>query len=102
MPFEQTEKFLQGNEHELLLSKEDIAARVRELGRQISEDYRGKCPVLIGVLNGSFMFCGDLFRQITIDCEIDFIKISSYGDATVRSGKIKLRKDIDAHLEGTG
>jgi len=100
MTFEETEKFIKKNDYKVLLSKEQIAKRVRELGAEISNDYRGKCPILIGVLNGSFMFCGDLFREITIDCEIDFIKITSYGNAKKSSGHVKIRKDIDAHLEG--
>ena len=100
MTFEDTDKFIKDNQYKVLLSKEQIAQRVRELGEEISNDYRGKCPILIGVLNGSFMFCGDLFREITIDCEIDFIKISSYGNAKTSSGQVKVRKDIDAHLEG--
>jgi hypoxanthine phosphoribosyltransferase len=97
---EEIDRYLKDHKHQVLLSKEQIQRRVQELGHQISLDYRGKCPILIGVLNGSFMFCGDLFRNITIDCEIDFIKIASYGDARQSSGKVKVRKDIDAHLEG--
>jgi hypoxanthine phosphoribosyltransferase len=100
MSFEEIDKFISKNEYPVLLSEEKIKKRVEELGRQLSHDYRGKCPILIGVLNGSFMFCGDLFRNITIDCEIDFIKISSYGNARQSSGQVKVRKDIDAHLEG--
>ncbi|RMF57831.1 MAG: hypoxanthine phosphoribosyltransferase [Calditrichaeota bacterium] len=95
---EQTEKFLSGKEHKILLSRDEIREKVKELGRLISSDYRGKCPILIGVLNGSFIFCADLFREITIDCEVDFIKISSYGDEMETSGEIKLLKDVDAHL----
>ena len=100
MAFEQTDKFIRQKAYPVLLSKEAIAKRVSELGRLISDDYKGKCPILIGVLNGSFMFCGDLFREISIDCEIDFIKITSYGDDKESSGRVKLRKDVDAHLEG--
>lgn len=99
MTMEETPKFLQSNEHEILISADEIKKKVKELGQQISEDYRGKCPILIGVLNGSFIFCADLFREIDIDCEVDFIKISSYGDAMATSGKVKLLKNIDAHLK---
>jgi len=98
MPLEQTEQFLNGRS-QTLLNREEIKKRVRELGKEISEDYRGRCPILIGVLNGSFIFCADLFREITIDCEVDFLKISSYGDAMETSGTVKMVKDIDAHLK---
>lgn len=98
MALEDTEKIFEGGKYEILLSAETIKKRVTELGNKISEDYRGKCPILIGVLNGSFIFCADLFRKITIDCEVDFIKISSYGDGMETSGQVKLKKDIDAHL----
>ncbi|MFQ5865155.1 MAG: hypoxanthine phosphoribosyltransferase [bacterium] len=100
MHSEETQKFLDGKQYKLLLSEQTIKKKVRELGRQISSDYRGKCPILIGVLNGSFVFCADLFREIDIDCEVDFIKISSYGEALETSGVVKLLKDIDAHIGG--
>ncbi|TDI85593.1 MAG: hypoxanthine phosphoribosyltransferase [Caldithrix sp.] len=100
MTTEETRKFIESGESRLLLSKEEIRNKVRELGKQISKDYAGLCPILIGVLNGSFIFCADLFREISIDCEVDFIKISSYGEGTETSGVIKLKKDIDADLQG--
>lgn len=100
MTTEETRKFIDSGESRLLLSKEEIRNKVRELGKQISKDYAGLCPILIGVLNGSFIFCADLFREISIDCEVDFIKISSYGEGTETSGVIKLKKDIDANLQG--
>lgn len=96
---EETEKFLRDRQNKILLSSTEIQRRVKELGEKISQDYRGKCPILIGVLNGAFMFCADLFREITIDCEIDFIKISSYGDAKETSGTVRLLKNIDAALD---
>ena len=100
MTTEETRKFIESGESRLLLSKEEIRNKVRELGKQISKDYAGLCPILIGVLNGSFIFCADLFREISIDCEVDVIKISSYGEGTETSGVIKLKKDIDANLQG--
>ena len=84
----------------LLLSEEDIRRRIKELAAKISEDYQGRCPVFIGVLNGSFLVIADLVRELSIDCEVDFFKLSSYGNATTSSGKVKLKKDIDCHLEG--
>jgi hypoxanthine phosphoribosyltransferase len=100
VPLEETRKFLNGKQYKLLLSEQTIKKKIKELGKQISNDYRGKCPILIGVLNGSFIFCADLFREIDIDCEVDFIKISSYGEALETSGVVKLLKDIDADIEG--
>lgn len=98
MPPDQTREFLYGGK-QVLISADEIQQKVTELGQRISEDYEGLSPILIGVLNGSFIFCADLFRAITIDCEVDFIKISSYADAKVTSGEIKIKKDIDAHLQ---
>ncbi len=93
------EKFYKG-EYPILLTAEQIQHKVRELGEQISRDYKGLCPVFIGVLNGSYIFISDLMRHIHIDCEVDFVKISSYGDAMETSGVVKVRKEIDCHIEG--
>jgi len=98
MSGDDTHSFLEGRGR-VLISREEIQEKVAELGERISADYAGMCPILIGVLNGSFIFCADLFRAITIDCEVDFIKISSYGDAIETTGEVKLKKDIDAHLQ---
>ncbi|MCH8569421.1 MAG: hypoxanthine phosphoribosyltransferase [Balneolales bacterium] len=84
----------------LLLSHEEINNRISELGAAIDEDYRDKKPILIGILNGAFIFLSDLMRHITIPCEVDFYKLSSYGDAKVSSGNVKQRKDIDADITG--
>ena len=77
-----------------------ILERVRELGRQISGDYEGIVPIFIGVLTGSVIFFADLIREIAIDCEVDFIKLSSYGDAKISSGNVRLIKDPDRRVEG--
>jgi len=94
-----TAKFL-AKQYPILLTAEQIQAKVKEMARQLSADYAGKCPVFIGVLNGSFMFFADLLREITIDCEVDFVKVSSYGQAMRTSGVVKVRKEIDCHIEG--
>jgi hypoxanthine phosphoribosyltransferase len=94
-----TAKFL-ANQYPILLTAEQIQQKVKEMARQLSADYAGKCPVFIGVLNGSFMFFADLLREIAIDCEVDFVKISSYGEAMRTSGVVKVRKKIDCHIEG--
>jgi len=91
--------FING-QYEPLLSTDQIQKRITELAQEISDDYENNCPVLIGVLNGAFIFMGDLVKQLTINCEVDFIKISSYGKAKKSSGKIDVLKDIDCHLEG--
>ena len=81
----------------LLFSKDDIKKRVSEIGQAVSNEFKGKDPIFIGVLNGSFMFMADLLRSLNIDCEMDFIKIRSYvGKST--SGTIQLIKDISADI----
>ncbi len=82
------------------LSEEKILSRVDELGSQISKDYKGKVPVFIGVLNGSFLFMSDLIKTISVDCEIDFFKLSSYGDAKISSGEVKLIKELNCDVNG--
>ncbi len=82
------------------ITEAEIQARIEELGRQIEQDYNGKTPILIGLLNGAFIFMADLCRAITaIDVEIDFYKLSSYGDAKISSGTVKLLKPIDADIK---
>lgn len=89
---------IRGDRFGLYLSRERIAERVQALGRRISEDYEGKKPILIGVLNGAFMFLSDLMKQISIDCEVDFLKLSSYGDSKISSGVVRELKKIDAEI----
>lgn len=83
-----------------LVSKEALDKRIKELGQQITIDYRGKDPIMIGTLNGCFVFIADLVRAIELDLEIDFLKISSYGDAQFTSGKVTMLKDIQANITG--
>lgn len=87
-----TEKFVQ------YLTHDEIQARVAELGRQLSEDYKTKLPIFIGVLNGSFMFLADLLKNVTINCEMDFFKLSSYGDEKISAGRVKLLKELNADI----
>lgn len=82
------------------LSRKQLQARIAELGAEISREYAGKQPILVGVLNGAFVFIADLMRTITIDCEVDFLKLSSYGAAKVSSGQVTELKRVDAQLEG--
>ncbi|MBS4035084.1 MAG: hypoxanthine phosphoribosyltransferase [Ignavibacterium sp.] len=89
---------INGEEFEILLTEEQIHNRIAELGRQISDDYAGKTPVFIGVLNGAFIFMSDLLKNVTVDCEVDFFKLSSYGDAKISSGKVKLLKELNCDV----
>jgi hypoxanthine phosphoribosyltransferase len=82
----------------LFLSEETIQKRITELGEQISKDYKGSFPIFIGVLNGSFLFMSDLLKNVTLACEVDFFKLSSYGDAKISSGNVKLIKELNADI----
>jgi len=78
----------------VLISRERILERVRDLGRKITEDYWGKDPILIGILNGVVFFFADLVMGLSIPVRMDFIKASSYGSAMTSSGQIKMIKDV--------
>ena len=80
-----------------LISEESIKEKVDQIANEISDLYDNQVPILIGILNGSFIFVSDLSRAISIDCEIDFIKVSSYS-GTKSKGTIHLRKDISADI----
>ena len=80
------------------LTEDKIQKRIKELAEQISEDYKSTTPIFIGVLNGSFLFMSDLIRYVTLDCEIDFFKLSSYGDEKISSGKVKLIKELNCEV----
>jgi hypoxanthine phosphoribosyltransferase len=82
------------------LDRHVILRRVRELGEEISRDFKGRTPIFIGVLNGAFIFLSDLMRNVSIDCEVDFMKLSSYGAERISSGQIRELKQIDADLGG--
>lgn len=85
---------------EVLYSAEDIAARVDELGEQITYDYTGKDLVVIGILKGSCLFMADLIRKIDLKLSIDFMAVSSYKDATVSSGDVEILKDLTNPIRG--
>jgi hypoxanthine phosphoribosyltransferase len=84
----------------VLVSAEEIDARLRELGAQITEDYRGKDLLLVAVLKGAFMVMADLSRHVHLPVEIDFMAVSSYGAATQTSGVVRILKDLDGEIEG--
>ncbi|KHD35266.1 hypoxanthine phosphoribosyltransferase [Clostridium acetobutylicum] len=85
---------------EVLLDEEKINEKVKELGKKISEDYKGKDLILIGILKGSVVFMGNLVKYIDIPCAIDFMSVSSYGNGTSTSGIVKVLKDLDSDVEG--
>jgi hypoxanthine phosphoribosyltransferase len=82
------------------ISEARIQKRVKKLARRISKDYKGRVPILIGVLNGSFILISDLSREIKVDLEIDFIKLSSYGDSKISSGEVTMLKELNCPIEG--
>jgi len=84
----------------VLISEEELRARVQALGREISADYAGKEPILISVLRGSYIFMADLTRAIDCYCTVDFMAVSSYGSGTVSSGQVNIIKDLSDSIEG--
>jgi len=93
------EKLTIGNDEFIpLLTEDQIQNRIKELAEQISSDYKSSLPVFIGVLNGSFLFMSDLIRSLTINCEIDFFKLSSYGDAKISTGNVTLLKELNCEV----
>ena len=89
-----------GQQLEEIISPDLVQKRVCEIGQEISVKYKGKVPIIIGVLNGAFLFMADLVRNLSIQFEVDFIKIDSYGDNTLSSGTVRLLKDISADITG--
>ncbi len=88
-----------GEIFKIFITKEQIDARLSLLGEELDRDYEGKNPIFIGVLNGSFIFLADLMRNVSIPCEVDFMKLSSYGDEKVSSGNVTELKHIDAKIK---
>lgn len=85
---------------EILLTEQQIAQKVRELGERISEDYRGNDILMVGVLKGAVIFMADLIRRITVPVSIDFMAVSSYGKASESSGVVQILKDLDRNIAG--
>lgn len=79
----------------LYIAKREIEKRISELANKITADYSGKTPIFIGVLNGSFIFLSDLIRKVKLETEIDFLKLSSYGDSKISTGNVRLLKDLN-------
>jgi hypoxanthine phosphoribosyltransferase len=85
---------------QILISGDDVQAKIRELGDRITEDYRGRDLLLIGVLKGAFVLMADLSRHIRLPLQFDFMAVSSYGAATKTSGVVRIMKDLDRDIEG--
>ena len=85
---------------EILIDEETLGARIAQLGAEVSADYQGRDLLLIGVLKGAVFFMADLMRHLTVQCEVDFMAISSYGDSTDSSGIVRILKDLDINIEG--
>ena len=84
----------------VLFTQEEIAERVKQLGKQLTEDYKDKSPLAVGILKGSFVFMADITRSIDINCEVDFMAVSSYGNGTTTTGAVKITKDLTRDIEG--
>ncbi len=85
---------------EILITQEELAAKVKELGQKITEDYKGQSVLLVGILKGSVPFMADLMRQIDLDVTLEFMCVSSYGSSTKSSGVVRIIKDLDVPIEG--
>lgn len=85
---------------EVMISEEEIALRIAELGRAITHDFENEELVVICVLKGAFMFCSDLIKKVNLPVRLEFISLSSYGDSTNSSGNVRLEMDITANVEG--
>jgi hypoxanthine phosphoribosyltransferase len=84
----------------VVVTAEQLDERIAALGKEITEDYQGRAPLLVGVLKGAFMFMSDLARAVALPVEFDFMAVSSYGSATKTSGVVRIVKDLDLDLSG--
>src|SRR5207237_7470393 len=84
----------------VLIAEDQLQQRSSELGSQISRDYAGRAPLLVGVLKGAVMFMVDLIRRIDLPLEVDFMAVSSYGSSTESTGVVRILKDLDRAIDG--
>ena len=84
----------------VLISEQELAARIAELGKQVAADYADKDPIFLGILKGVVMFFSDMIRATPIQCQIDFMAVSSYGNQTTTTGAVKINKDLNQDIEG--
>ena len=83
----------------IFFAEDQIQERVKAIGESISRDFAGKEPIFVGVLKGCFMFMADLMRYVDIDCAVDFMAVSSYGNKSVTTGAVKINKDLNCDIE---
>ncbi len=91
---------LQNDIEKVLISEEELQNKIQELGESLTAEYQDKFPLLIGVLKGAMPFMADLMKRIDSYVEIDFMDVTSYGNATVSSGEVKILKDLNTSVEG--
>ncbi len=91
---------MQMQDIKVLFDEKRSRDRIRQMGRQISEDYRGEELLVVGILKGAFIFMADLVREIDLPVQLDFLDVSSYGVSTVSSGEVRIMKDLDDSIEG--
>ena len=84
----------------VLVTEEELKARVAEMGDALYQRFEGKCPLFLGVLKGSFVFMADLCRRIDLPCTVDFMAVSSYGGGTSSSGQVQITKDLSSDITG--
>src|SRR3982751_2444240 len=85
---------------DILVQRDELAHRVRQLGEEISADYRERDLLLVGVLKGAVFFLSDLMRHLEVPCEVDFMAVASYGSPPASSGEVRILKDLDIPIEG--
>ncbi len=85
---------------EVLITEKEIADRIKQLGEEITRDYKGKRPLVIGVLKGAWVYLADLLREVDLDVEVEFMSVSSYGGGTTTSGSITIVKDLSVSVQG--
>ena len=83
---------------DVVVSEDELHSRIAELGKEITADYDGRAPLLVGVLKGAYMFMSDLAREIELPVEVDFMAVASYGSSTKTSGIVRIVKDLDLDL----
>ena len=84
----------------ILLTEEQLKARVKEVAEKVDKDFQGKRPLVVGILKGSIIFYADFIRFLSMPIELDFLAVSSYGSGAVSSGKLKIKKDLDRDVAG--
>ncbi len=88
------------NNFEVILKEEDIKAKIKEVGKELSEEYKDDNPVVIGIMKGAIYFLTELTQNMSIDLEIDLMGLSSYGNSATTSGKVQITKDISLDISG--